>query len=533
LYGAALGVANIGHQNTVLLNFKKMNIRFIGISAMVALAGCTSETEKKAPNIVFILADDLGYGDISALNPEGRINTPNIDRIAHHGIRFTDAHSSSAVSTPTRYGILTGRYNWRSTLKSGVLGGYSKTLIAPDRTTMAGMLRQQGYTTACIGKWHLGWDWANIDAGTDSVDFSLPAANAPVTRGFDYFYGFCGSLDMPPYVYLENDMPTALPNRVTKGNNISVGKENSDGSYWRQGVTASDFDHADCLPHLTRRVVKYIDEKAKSDQPFFLYYPLPAPHTPILPAKEFRGKSGLNPYADFVLMVDHVVGEVIKTLEKNGILDNTLLVFTSDNGCSPWADFPYLTEHGHNPSYTYRGHKADLYDGGHRIPCLVQWPARIKPHVADQTICLVDFMASFAELTGYKLKDNEAEDSFSLLPLLFDANSKEQVREAVVHHSINGSFSIRKGQWKLLMAAGSGGWSAPRPGDEPAGAPPVQLYDLSADESEKLNVQDKHPEVVAEMKALLTKYIKDGRSTPGTVQKNDGKYPWKQLDWME
>jgi len=496
-----------------------MNIKLLGIGAMTVLAACTSKTEKNAPNIIFILADDLGYGDISALNADSKINTPNIDRIARNGVTFTDAHSGSAVSTPTRYGILTGRYCWRTTLKSGVLDGYSKPLISPGRTTMAGMLRQQGYHTACIGKWHLGWDWAK--KGVDSIDFARPISNGPVSCGFDYFYGFSGSLDMPPYVYVENDRPTALPDRVTVGNNVAVGVEGSDGSYWRSGETASDFFHEDCLPNLTRRAIKYINEKAKPEQPFFLYFCLPAPHTPILPVKEFQGKSGLNPYADFVLMVDHVVGEIIRTLEINGITDNTLLVFASDNGCSPWADFPYLAEHGHHPSYVYRGAKADLYDGGHRIPCMVQWPARVTPHIVDQTICLTDFMASFAELTAYGLKDNEAEDSFSLLPLIFHPNHTGQVREAIVHHSINGSFSIRKGPWKLLLSSGSGGWSSPRPGEESPDAPKIQLYDMRTDVGEKLNVQDKYPEVTAELQSLLTKYINEGRSTPGITQRND------------
>ena len=510
-----------------------MNVKFIGFGALIALTGCASKPVGKAPNIVFILADDLGYGDISALNPESKISTPNIDGIARNGVTFTDAHSGSAVSSPTRYGILTGRYCWRSTLKSGVLDGYSKALIGPKRTTMAGMLRQQGYQTACFGKWHLGWDWANIEAGNDSVDFSRPIVNGPVTRGFDYFYGFNGSLDMPPYVYVENDMPTALPDRFTVGNNIAVGHEGSDGSYWRQGATASDFDHVGCLPNLNGRVIRYIAEKAGQEQPFFLYYPMPAPHTPILPVAEFQGKSGLNPYADFVMMVDALIGKIIEALDENGILDNTILIFASDNGCSPWADFPYLAEHGHNPSYVFRGYKADLYDGGHRIPCMVQWPARIKPHVVGQTVCLTDFMDTFAALTGYRLKDNEAEDSFSLLPALLDANHNEQIREATVHHSINGSFSIRRGQWKLLLAAGSGGWSNPRPGEEPEGAPPVQLFDLHVDESEKMNVYDRYPEIVNELKALLIKYIKDGRSAKGTIQKNDGAYPWKEIDWIK
>lgn len=509
-----------------------MNIKFFNTCAMIALVACNSKAESKSPNIVFILADDMGYGDVSALNPEGKIHTPNIDRIAHNGVAFTDAHSASSVSTPTRYGILTGRYSWRTNLKSGTLNGYSKALIPQDRLTMAKMLQQQGYQTACIGKWHLGWDWANIEAGNNNIDYSRPVGNAPTTRGFDYFYGISASLDMPPYVYLENDMPTAVPDRVTEGNNIPIGEKGYDGSMWRKGPTGSDFDHANCLPNLNRRVIHYIDENAKSDKPFFLYYPMPAPHTPILPVKEFQGKSELSTYADFVMMVDHYVGEIVHSLKKNKIIDNTILIFASDNGIALWSDIKTMEDKGHYPSYIFRGNKADLYDGGHHIPCIVQWPKRIKPHKVNKTICLNDFMSTFAELTSYKLKDNEAEDSFSLLPALLDENYKGEVREAVVHHSGEGYFAIRKGKWKLLMAPGSGGWSYPRPGEEPVGSPPVQLFDMNSDMGEEVNVQDKYPEVVAEMKALLTKYIKDGRSTSGSVQKND-KYPWNNLDWMD
>jgi arylsulfatase A-like enzyme len=511
-----------------------MDLKFVGLGAFIALSGCIPKPDKQ-PNIIFILADDLGYGDISAFNPESKIQTPHIDRIGARGVLFTDAHSGSAVSTPTRYGILTGRYSWRSSLKAGVLGGYSKALIAPDRTTIAGMLQQQGYTTACIGKWHLGWDWANVDAGQDSVDFSLPVAHGPVTKGFDYFYGISASLDMPPYVYLENDTPTALPDRTTKGNNINVGQPESTGAFWREGPTASDFSHEDCFPNLTRRAIRYIDEKAKGDQPFFLYYPLPAPHTPILPAKEFQGKSGLNSYADFVLMIDHAVGQIIQTLEDNGILDNTLIVFASDNGCSPWADYPFLTEHGHNPSAIYRGHKADLFDGGHRIPCLLQWPSHVKPHVVEQTVCLIDLMATFAGITGYTLKEHEAEDSYNLLPAILNTGYAEPLREATVHHSSIGSFSIRKGQWKLLLTPGSGGWSYPRPDRDVEiikTLPKVQLYDMEADPVESRNVYAENPEIVRELKELLTEYVGNGRSTPGTPRKNDGDFPWEQLDWM-
>lgn len=362
----------------------------LSLGSMAVLSGCAQQPqEQKKPNIVFIFADDMGYGDVSAFNENSKIQTTNIDRIANEGVAFTDAHSSSSVSTPSRYSLLTGRYNWRSDLKSGVLMGYNKALIAPDRRTIASVLRDQGYQTACIGKWHLGWDWNNIEAGKDSVDFSKPITNGPTTRGFDYFYGIIASLDMAPYVYVENDMPTALPDRETVNDGMK---------YWRKGPTASDFDHEQTLPNFINRAVDYIHDKSKDDKPFYLYLPLPAPHTPILPIKEYQGKSGLNPYGDFVLMVDDMVGKVMNALKEAGVDDNTILVFSTDNGCSPQAKFDELQEKGHYPSYIYRGHKADLFDGGHRIPCAVRWPAKIKPHTVNQTVCLTDFFATFATI---------------------------------------------------------------------------------------------------------------------------------------
>lgn len=508
------------------------------IAATVIFSAGVVSSEAKAkikdPNIVFILADDLGYGDVSCLNQDSKIRTPNLDRMAASGIRFTDAHSSSAVCTPTRYGILTGRYNWRSTLKQSVLSGFSKALISSDRTTMASMLKERGYQTGAIGKWHLGLDWAKTNPTDDSVDYTKPIENGPTTLGFDYFFGISASLDMPPYVYIENNRVTGLPDHTTEGNNIKAGDPGSDGSYWRKGPTGSDFDHRDCLPNVIRHAIRFIEEKTLSEKPYFLYLPLPAPHTPILPSKEFQGKSGLNSYADFVLMVDSKVGEVLDAIERSGEKENTLVVFTSDNGCSPWADFPALIEKGHNPSYIFRGTKADLFDGGHRVPCLMQWPDRIKAgRTVSQTICLTDFMRTLAEITGYKLADNEAEDSYNLLPAMLHPENKKIIREATVSHSINGSFTIRQGDWKLLLAAGSGGWSSPKPGKEEEGLPPVQLYKLNNDPSENKNLQAENPEMVRKLTALLKKYIEDGRSTPGKPQKNDGEYPWKQIMNLE
>lgn len=498
---------------------------FLATAAILSLLSCTEK--QKQPNIIFILADDMGYGDVSYFDNNSKLKTENLDRMAQEGVVFTDAHSSSSVSTPTRYGILTGRYNWRSTLKNNVLYGYDKALIPADRETMASMLRKNGYTTAGIGKWHLGWDWDNIDAGKDKVDFSKPVQNGPTTRGFDYFYGFCGSLDMAPYVYIENDMPTSLPDRET----VNEGKY----SWWRKGPTGADFVHEEVLPNLVDRACNYIKEKAKADQPYFLYLPLPAPHTPILPTEEFRGKSGIGEYGDFVLMVDAMVGKVLQAVKESGEDGNTIVVFTTDNGCSPAAGIKEMEAQGHRPNSIYRGHKADLFDGGHRIPCILRWPEGTKPHEVRQTVCLTDFYATFAAINGYKLMDSEGEDSYNLLPAIVSETEIDPIREATVHHSIDGQFTIRQGDWKLLLSASSGGWSAPTPTDTLAldSLPPIQLYNMKDDPSETTNVEAEHPEIVSRLRALMAKYVREGRSTPGAPQKNDGEHPWKELDWMK
>jgi arylsulfatase A-like enzyme len=471
------------------------------------------------PNIVYILADDLGYGDVKCLNPEGKIATPNLDRIAAGGMAFTDAHSSSALCTPTRYGLLTGRYNWRSSLKNGVLGGYSRRLIEPDRLTVPALLKQHGYHTACVGKWHLGMDWPLQDGGFAKdypdgwkADYTRPIRNGPNAVGFDYYFGISASLDMPPYVFIENDRCQGVP---------TVEK-----TWIRKGPAHKDFEAGDVLPTLTKKAVEIIAQqgpKAKEGHPFFLYFALTAPHTPILPTREWQGKSGLNDYGDFVMQVDATVGQVLDALDKAGAADDTLLLFASDNGCAPAADFPALAKKGHFPSYHFRGYKADIFDGGHRIPFLVRWPGKVKPgSTHEHTVCLNDLMATCAEVLGVKLPGEAGEDSVSLLPAL-QGMAKGPLHEAVVHHSANGSFAIRQGKWKLELCPGSGGWSPPRPGrDDVSKLPPIQLYDLKQDVGEKVNVQDKHPEVVARLTKVLEKYVADGRSTPGAAQKNTG-----------
>ena len=414
---------------------------------------------------------------------------------------FTDAHSSSSVCTPTRYGIMTGRYHWRTRLQSGVLYGFSGPLIAAARLTVPALLKQHGYTTAMIGKWHLGMD---IPKGEPAPKIG----NGPTTRGFDSYFGISASLDMPPFAFIENDHFTE-PLTPTK-------------KWQRAGAAAASLEAVDVLPAFTRKATELIAAQAKTGRPFFLYLPLNAPHTPIVPSKERQGKSSLGKYGDLVMETDWAVGEVLAALDKAGVGGNTLVILTSDNGCSKAADIPALQAQGHYPSADLRGSKADIFDGGHRIPFIARWPDRIKAGSRSaQTICLTDLLATCADILGAKLPDNAGEDSVSLLPALLGTD-KAPLHEAVVHHSINGSFAIRQGKWKLELCADSGGWSDPKPGSKEAkGLPETQLYDLSAEIGETKNLQTKHPEEVTRLTKLLEQIIANGRSTPGAKQAND------------
>ncbi len=487
-----------------------------------------SKATRTPANIVYILADDMGYGDVSCMNPRSRIHTPHVDELASGGMRFEDAHASSAVCTPSRYSVLTGRYCWRTRLKDGVGWGYSSHLIEDGRTTVASYLKSHGYRTGCVGKWHLGMDWPCRDgsypATEGDVDFGRRIVNGPCSFGFDYFFGISASLDMPPYVYIENEHVTALPDRVT-GNDDKK-------RFWREGPTGADFHHIDVLPTLTRKAVEFVRAAGNHSSPFFLYFPLPAPHTPMLPTAEFVGRSRTNAYGDFVAQCYAVVGRLMQAVEEIGATADTIFIFTSDNGCSPRADFRELALYGHNPSYVFRGHKADIYDGGHRVPLVVRWPETIAPgSTTRQVVCLGDLLATCADMLGEELSPNAGEDSVSNLSI-WRGEAKAAVREAVVHHSVNGSFSIRQGRWKLELCPGSGGWSWPRPAEIPRGAPAIQLYDMEADVGERRNVCARHPKVVDALTDLLTRYVRDGRSTPGTPQPNTGPVYWPQLRWL-
>lgn len=489
------------------------------------------------PNIIFILADDWGTGDVKAYGGERcKIDTPNMDRLAQQGMMFTDAHSSSSVCTPTRYSVLTGRYNWRSRLKKSVLFGYDRHLIEDDRKTVPSFLKENGYDTAMFGKWHLGMDFPTTDgrpanstakkpeqlATHCNVNWKGRIASGPNSIGFDYFWGISASLDMPPYIWIENDR--------------FVGECTTIKAFHRPGPAHADFEDQDVLPTLARKASRFVRERARTTEPFFLYMPLNSPHTPISPSKEWQGKSRLGPYGDFVMETDWAIGEVVKAVDESRIAENTLIIVTADNGCSPAAKrgdphdmIRFRTGESepedptkHYASNIYRGHKADIYDGGHRVPYIARWTGRVKAgSVCSDPVCLVDLFATTADIIGKPIPDSAAEDSVSLLPNLL-GTAEGPVREAVVHHSINGSFSIRRGKWKLSLCPGSGGWSHPRPGRNQKGLPPVQLYDMTADIAETTNLQAQHPEVVRELTELLQSYVDRGRSTPGARQANNG-----------
>jgi arylsulfatase A len=487
-----------------------------GRSAWVARAAAS----RRQPNIVVILADDLGFGDVHFLNPEhGRLATPNIDRLASEGITFTDAHSGSAVCTPTRYGMITGRCAWRSPLQTGVLQPYDPPLISPDRMTLPSMLRSHGYSTACIGKWHLGWNWPR-EGG--KVVYDRAIAGGPTAMGFESYFG-TDVPNYPPYCFIENDRTVGMP---------SVPKPRS--MYGLDGDMVPGWRLDGILPALTTRACHYIGRSSARNKPFFLYLALTSPHTPLAVAEAWKGKSGLGLYGDWVMQTDWSVGQVLQAIDRHGKRSDTLVIFTSDNGCAPYIGVDYAEEHdkmgrvkeleakGHFPSAQFRGYKSDIWEGGHHIPFVARWPGVAKPGSrSDQVICLTDVMATCADLMGIRLPANAAEDSVSILPALRGASHKP-LREAVVHHSINGRFAIRQGRWKLALCPGSGGWSEPT--DTQAAAqklPPVQLYDMHADPRERTNLQDRHPEEVRRLTRLIERYVENGRSTPGPSQRND------------
>lgn len=516
----------------------KQHFKHLYVLMLISLVTLLAKTQDH-PNIIYILADDMGYGDVAAYNEGCKFPTPNLDRMANEGMKFTDSHTNSSVCTPTRYGILTGRYYWRTEKKNGVTQGHSKHQISTDRETVASLLKKNGYNTAVVGKWHLGQDWtfegeskSKAESTGENVDFTQPIKNGPLDVGFDYYFGISASLNMPPHAYIEN--------RMVQGNlNYLADKEAIKAAGLvgaKPGWKADNFKQDEVLPTFTQKTVDWIKKSHKETpgKPFFVYMPLNAPHAPIVPSEKFKGKSGIGDYGDFCMEVDWSVGEILKALDEMELAENTIVIFTADNGCSPQAKFDKLHEHEHYPSYTFRGLKGSLWEAGHRVPFIVRWPANVKKGKdSDYTICTTDLMATVADILDVELADNTAEDSKSFLPALLGKKLDDEAREGIVHHSDAGKFSIRKGKWKLVLAT-EGGTRRKNPKDKPVINPAeLELFDMENDPGESTNVQHLHPEIVEDLKILLAKYIDDGRSTEGEVQANEPGKQWKQLEVLE
>jgi len=453
-------------------------------------------SECALPNIIYVMADDMGFGDLGCYGAT-KIPTPNIDRLASQGVCMMDAHSASAVCTPSRYSVLTGRYCWRSRLKRWVLWGFEPPLIEPERLTLASMLQQSGYATAAIGKWHVGLQWTTSDGEEPlpdgaNVDYVVPVKGGPNDLGFDQSFVITGSLDMAPYCFVENGHVVGLP----------MEPKNKYEPQQRSGLEARGWkdDTVDVI--FADKAVAFIDRHVslRADQPFFLYLTPSAPHRPCVPPKFAAGASEAGMRGDMVTVVDWIVGQVDDALERNGILGDTLIMVTSDNGAR--AVNYDGNDYGHRSCGALRGQKADIWDGGHREPLVIRWPSKVAAgSQCDALVGLVDVMATFAEIVGYDLREGEAPDSQSMLGIL--TGEQSQGRDSLVHHSGGGMFAIRQGDWKLSLGLGSGGFSQPVYEHPEPGGPMGQLYNMRVDTLEQTNQWLARPDVVEQLTQTL------------------------------
>jgi arylsulfatase A len=494
----------------------------------------TKAASKNKPNIILILADDMGWGDPACYQQDSKIPTPNLDRLAKEGIRFTDAHTPSSVCTPTRYTLLTGRYCWRTSLKKGVLDGFDPPLIGADEATLATLLKSAGYRTACVGKWHLGMQWHDHEGNPvgdrgeqrfrpgDDFDFGRDLTGGPLDTGFDRYFGISASLDMSPYVFLRNRRPESVPTER---------HEELDDTLFLAGVSgprASGFDIHEVLPKLGQEAVTIIREK--SEEPLFLYLPLNSPHLPVAPSSYAKGKSGAGDYGDFVWETDHIVGKVLDALDDSKKAADTLVLFTSDNGgLWHWWDFPadddggkppktprgdYVRQFHHQSNADWRGTKADIYEGGHRVPFLVRWPGVVEGgRISDALVELTDVFSTIREIVEEPAPaGNSGCDSFSFLRIL--RGESDASRPFSVHHSLSGMFALREGNWKLVEGRGSGGFTRPRDGKDFSDGIPGQLYDLESDPQETKNLWSSETERTATIIDRLNRI----RNTSATIE---------------
>jgi arylsulfatase A-like enzyme len=474
-----------------------INLLNLAVLMVTGILFTTCSTSENIPNIVIILVDDMGYGDPGCYNPSSKIPTPTIDQLALDGMRFTDAHAAGALCHPSRYGLMTGRYPFRA----DVSVWRKKPTIEDDRVTVASLLKSRGYHTAMVGKWHLGF----YENGYEN-----PLPGGPVDRGFDSFFGIRASTDIPPYFYIRDDRAVKPPTSHIDAES-SEGWSPIQGSFWRAGGIAPGLELKDVLPRFTEEAINVIEEHAGSEkqmrQPLLLYLAYPAPHTPWLPSPEFDGKSGAGMYGDFLMMVDAQIGRVLDALETAGMSENTLLVFSSDNG-PVWYDTD-VKRLGHDSSGGLRGMKADAWEAGHRMPFIVRWPGRVEEgSVSDQIICFTDILATLGEVTGADLPEGAGPDSHSFLPVLKGEHPEDQpVRPPVVMRSGNGSMMIRSGDWKLINQLGSGGFSKPNRIEPGPGDPEGQLYNLADDPGETNNLYSEHPDIVARLKFEMKQIV--------------------------
>jgi len=473
------------------------------------------------PNIVILYADDMGYGDLGANNPESKIPTPNLDKLAAEGMRFTDGHSTSGICTPSRYSLLTGRYHWRDF--HWIVTAFGKSVFKEEQLTMPEMLREKGYATACIGKWHLGWDWDAIRKPAtkkDSIhfndfDWSKSIPDGPLVHGFDHYFGDT-VINFPPYAWIEDDKLLKAPDTMMDTKKWKKIKEGR----WecRPGPMVSDWDPYQNIPETTKRGVEYIHAQKASDKPFFLYFAYPSPHAPIIPNDEFDGKSQAGAYGDFVYETDDSIGRLLAALEESGQSENTIVLFTADNGAEAYA-YARDEKFDHWSSKPFRGLKQDIYEGGHHVPFLIKWPGVTKPgSVSDALISQADFMATIASLIGYELPKNSAEDSFDFLPYL-KGDREDAPRTQMVHNTKKDHYALRDGDWSLIDAK-TGYLREPREAwNEKHGYSAeddlsVELYDFKNDPEQKHNLAEKHPEKVKAMQATLKKIREQGHSAP-------------------
>jgi arylsulfatase A len=512
---------------------------FLALALAVALAGPelnASNTTRARPNIIVILADDMGAGDLGCYNADSKLRTPHMDALAAGGLRFLNAHSPSAVCSPTRYGLLTGRYAWRTRMKQGVLDGFAPPLIGTAEPNVASFLRAAGYRTACLGKWHLGMQWYRPDGSPLTGDMQASpvgfrsgreidprrrATGGPDEIGFETFFGIAGSLDMAPYAWIENGRLQISREKFVEDNR---------GLLWNlaPGIGDAGFEMTQVLGTLQRRAVDYIAGRAREKTPFFLYLPLNSPHLPVVPSAAFAGSTSSGPYGDFMQETDEFVGAIVAALRQNGLLQDTLVVVTSDNGglwhtwkpvetddaaaYRPTERGLHLARLGHHSNGKLRGTKADIYEGGHRVPLIVHWPAKIAPGgECAVPVELTDFFATVADIVEIPLPADAAPDSFSFRDLLRAPTGGQFTRPFLVHHSLNGVFAIRQGEWKYAEARGSGGFSTPRTVTLKPGEPPGQLYNLRLDPLETKNLAATE----RERAALLQELLANARARPG------------------